>query len=841
MRKFKTFFANHWQLLFWPLFASLLFIPTCGTYTVLPSPDSAPFYPRTYLIDRFVNLLAESPSLSLDDVLELILPPLFRHDFSYWLSVVATALGAYWLMRERNAPKSASAFAGGAFAFAGYSFTLISAGHRAYFTMTPYVVATFAFLVHAVRRQDLLAYALAAATAAWVFRFGPDIGPQFLVVAALYAIWLFATISVAKPLRERTRPFLLGVGCALLSFALVASPSIVHTLTETLAWRQKQIEQSSGTALTSTGSEAEGEAKAEKGRNEAAQNDDETAKAQEKWIFATNWSLPPEETIEFVAPGIFGTWTGDRSHPYWGRLGRSAGWDAAHPDRGGFFNFRQHIVYLGAIPLALALFAAAAYFSTRRKSVTDTAEERPTYLADVPFWLAVGVVALLLAFGRYAPFYRLFYAIPYMSYLRAPVKFMRLVEFAVAILAGSGLAALMADNCKRNYRKGFGIAAAIAAAACAIYAMHVNASASTFAAILGRLGAPQLMRPMALYAVRALWHAIIGFGLVAVLALTLAKGVLRGHTAAAILLVALAFDIAVATRPFMVTVDKSLSYKPNAITEAIAATTPVTEIPTVTILGVQSVPEWFRDSLSLNGIRRQPYDDVDHNAFLSRSNGNIAAMCRETGSQYLIIPVSLARAIDRAAFDHVFFFSLGANGVAKVTTPNQNTLELLRAKKFLPYCGLNAAWRTANETDWMARMATGGALVIGKDIPCPNETAAPAHGTAKVLSRRFQKGRFFSEVETDSNTEDILLVLDRMSTKFSLWVDGEPAEAVPAGYAHYMGVHLKPGHHIVKIGKPLKWRIPTVSLAILVLVVVGGIVFARQQLKTSNLPPTTSD
>ncbi len=428
-----------------------------------------------------------------------------------------------------------------------------------------------------------------------------------------------------------------------------------------------------------------------------------------------------------------------------------------------------------------------------------------------------------------------------MSYLRAPVKFMRLVEFAVAILAGSGLAALMADNCKRNYRKGFGIAAAIAAAACAIYAMHVNASASTFAAILGRLGAPQLMRPMALYAVRALWHAIIGFGLVAVLALTLAKGVLRGHTAAAILLVALAFDIAVATRPFMVTVDKSLSYKPNAITEAIAATTPVTEIPTVTILGVQSVPEWFRDSLSLNGIRRQPYDDVDHNAFLSRSNGNIAAMCRETGSQYLIIPVSLARAIDRAAFDHVFFFSLGANGVAKVTTPNQNTLELLRAKKFLPYCGLNAAWRTANETDWMARMATGGALVIGKDIPCPNETAAPAHGTAKVLSRRFQKGRFFSEVETDSNTEDILLVLDRMSTKFSLWVDGEPAEAVPAGYAHYMGVHLKPGHHIVKIGKPLKWRIPTVSLAILVLVVVGGIVFARQQLKTSNLPPTTSD
>ena len=834
MRKFKTFFANHWQLLFWPLFASLLFIPTCGTYTVLPSPDSAPFYPRTYLMDRFVNLLAESPSLSLDDVLEFILPPLFRHDFSYWLSVVATALGGYWLMRERNAQKSASAFTGGAFAFAGYSFTLISAGHRAYFTMTPYVVATFAFLIHAVRRQDLLAYALAAATAAWTFRFGPDVGPQFLVVAALYAIWLFATNSVTKPLRERTRPFLLGVGCALLSFALVASPSIVHTLTETLAWRQKQIEQSSGTALTSTDSEAEGEADAKKGGDEVAQSDDEAVKAQEKWIFATNWSLPPEETIEFVAPSIFGTWTGDRNHPYWGRLGRSAGWDAAHQDRGGFFNFRQHIVYLGAIPLALALFAAAAYFSTRRKAATDAVEGQPIYLADVPFWLAVGVIALLLAFGRYAPFYRLFYAIPYMSYLRAPVKFMRLVEFAVAILAGSGLAALMADNCKRNLRKGLGIAATIATAVCAIYAMHVNASSNTFAAILGRLGAPQLMRPMALFAVRTLWHAILGFGLVAALAFTLAKGVLRGRTAATILLVALAVDIAVATRPFMFTVDKSLSYKPNAVTETISAATPITEVPTVTILGVQSVPEWFRDSLSLNGIRRQPYDDIDHNAFLSRSNGNIAAMCRETGSQYLIIPVSLSRAIDRAAFDHVFFFGLGANGIAKVTTPNQNTLELLRAKKFLPYCSLNAAWRTANEPDWMARMATGGPLIIGKDIPCPNETAAPTQGTAKVLSRRYQKRRFFTEVETNSDTEDILLVLDRTAWNLSLWVDGEPAEAIPAGYAHYMGVHLKPGHHIVKIGKPLQWRVPAFSLAILVLVVFGGIVFARRQLATDD-------
>ncbi len=828
MNKFKSFFAAHWQILFWPIVATLIFIPTCGKYIVLPSPDSAPFYPRTYVIDRFVNLLAESPSLSLDDVLELILPPLFRHDFSYWLSVVATALGGYWLMRERDTPKTASAFAGGALAFAGYSFTLISAGHRAYFTMTPYVVATFAFLVHAVRREDLLSYALAAATAAWAFRFGPDVGPQFLVVAALYAIWLFVKNAAVRPLRERSRRFLIGVGCALVSFALVASPSIVHTLTETLAWRQKQIAESSGTALTSSGSEAETNAKKMEG--EAAPKDNEAAKKQEQWIFATNWSLPPEETIEFVAPGIFGTWTGDRNHPYWGRLGRSAGWNEAHPDQGGFFNFRQHLVYLGSIPLALALFAAAAHFTSRRKRSTVSNEGHPAYLADTPFWCAIGVVALLLAFGRYAPFYRLFYAIPYMSYLRAPVKFMRLVEFAVAILAGSGLAALMADNCKSNLRKGLGIAATAAAVACALYAMHVNASANTFAAILGRLGAAPLMRPMALHAVRSLWHAILGFGLVAGLAFALAKGAMRGRTAAAVLLVALAIDVAVATRPFMFTIDKSLSYKPNAITETILASTPITQVPTVTILGVQGIPEWFRDSLSLSGIRRQPYDDVDNNGFLTRSKGDIAAMCRETGSQYLIVPATLSRAIDRGAFEHIFFFNLGANGLAQVKTPSQNSLEFLRAKQFLPYSSLNAAWRTVGEPDWMARIAEGGPLVIGKELPCPNAPGNTARGTSKVIARRYQNGSFFTVVETDSPDETMLLVLDRVTWKIPLWVDGEPAEAIPAGYAHYMGVHLKPGHHVVKIGKPLKWHVPAFSTALLLLVLGGAAVFARRQL-----------
>jgi hypothetical protein len=110
----------------------------------------------------------------------------------------------------------------------------------------------------------------------------------------------------------------------------------------------------------------------------------------------------------------------------------------------------------------------------------------------------------------------------------------------------------------------------------------------------------------------------------------------------------------------------------------------------------------------------------------------------------------------------------------------------------------------------------------------------PTRGTAAVRARRYQKGSFFTVVETDSPDECFLLVLDRVTWKIPLWVDGEPTEPIPAGYAHYMGVHLAPGRHTVKIGKELKWRIPAFSFAVLLLVLAATVLFIRRQLATNH-------
>lgn len=71
-----------------------------------------------------------------------------------------------------------------------------------------------------------------------------------------------------------------------------------------------------------------------------------------QWNFCTSWSVPPQESLDFIAPGFYGWRTSEPAGPYWGETGQSAEW----PTTGrGFRNFRLETVYLGAIPFLMAI------------------------------------------------------------------------------------------------------------------------------------------------------------------------------------------------------------------------------------------------------------------------------------------------------------------------------------------------------------------------------------------------------------------------------------------------------------------------------------------------------
>lgn len=162
---------------------------------------------------------------------------------------------------------------------------------------------------------------------------------------------------------------------------------------------------------------------------------DESPAAQ--WDFVTQWSWPPEETIDFIAPGYTGWRSGEPAGPYWGRMGRSAGWEQT---KQGFQNFKLENVYLGAIPVALACFALlGAVMAWRRRTGDASGWPPPQAAGEVWFWSAAALLTLLLAFGKNFPLYYLFYQLPMVGNIRNPNKFLQIFQLALAILAAYGL------------------------------------------------------------------------------------------------------------------------------------------------------------------------------------------------------------------------------------------------------------------------------------------------------------------------------------------------------------------------------------------------------------------
>ncbi|MDO9540987.1 MAG: hypothetical protein Q7J98_01520 [Kiritimatiellia bacterium] len=156
---------------------------------------------------------------------------------------------------------------------------------------------------------------------------------------------------------------------------------------------------------------------------------------RQKWEFTTQWSWPPEECIDFIAPGYMGWRTGEPEGPYWGRMGRSAGWEET---KQGFINFKLENHYLGAIPIFLALFAVCAALIRKRADEQSALNPRDEYRSEIIFWTCAAVVALLLSFGKFFPLYALFYQLPLVSSIRNPNKFLHVFQIAMGILAAYG-------------------------------------------------------------------------------------------------------------------------------------------------------------------------------------------------------------------------------------------------------------------------------------------------------------------------------------------------------------------------------------------------------------------
>ncbi len=139
--------------------------------------------------------------------------------------------------------------------------------------------------------------------------------------------------------------------------------------------------------------------------------------------YATSYSMPPEEMLNFYLPQFSGI-----LDAYWGRN-----------------LFKLHSEYVGAVVLLVAGLAFGA--TARRKHLW--------------FWGVTGLIATLVALGGHTPFYRVWYLLPMMKVVRAPAMIFYIAQLAIAVFAAIGLERLLRDGVKRGYLIGWGAFAVV--------------------------------------------------------------------------------------------------------------------------------------------------------------------------------------------------------------------------------------------------------------------------------------------------------------------------------------------------------------------------------------------
>ncbi len=172
--------------------------------------------------------------------------------------------------------------------------------------------------------------------------------------------------------------------------------------------------------------------------------------AAERWAYITQWSQPPSESLDFIAPGWTGWRSGDDKGPYWGKMGRSEGYEQT---RQGFMNFKLENVYVGAIPLLFALLGAAEALRRRKEPAAGL----------VVLWTGLWVLALLMAFGKFFILYKPLSLLPGFGSIRNPNKFIHFFQMAWGVVAAFGLDAALKLEARaaKKWLWGAGIAAGL--------------------------------------------------------------------------------------------------------------------------------------------------------------------------------------------------------------------------------------------------------------------------------------------------------------------------------------------------------------------------------------------
>lgn len=513
--------------------------------------------------------------------------------------------------------------------------------------------------------------------------------------------------------------------------------------------------------------------------------------SSEQWDYCTQWSFPPDELIAFVAPGYTGWRSGEPDGPYWGRMGRSAGWEQT---RQGFMNFKLEDTYLGIIPTAFALFAL---FACRRD---------PSCRA-IWFWGGATLVALLLSFGKFTPLYRLFWQLPVIHDIRNPNKFLQVFQAGLGILTAFGADLFLKKVSEKK-------SAAVSnffwglAGILGLFVLLAVSREGDSAALLSIGWPQQAVEVIVRNKTVALWRAA---GLTAILAAlasiykfqTLEKLRPYKKTIAVLLVAVVVLDAKLLSVHYVKTLPDSYIAENSAVSY-LKSNIGDQRVAMVTQDGFYNL--WLTylfpyHQISAFNFTQMPRMTADYKAFLEAVGRNPLRMWQLSGVGFLMGPSGVEKQLPAEQYRPVLRYDVQAESDGKfvVYQNEKGSQVILRSLVPAPRYALIGGCEKMSDKTALAKLRSGDWKLFDKII-LPLESTQPdpgGHGfcgKVDVLERR--AGRVLLKVQADA--PGFLRAADKYDSDWNAKVDGIPAEILRADFI-FQAVYIPAGIYEVEL------------------------------------------
>ena len=494
------------------------------------------------------------------------------------------------------------------------------------------------------------------------------------------------------------------------------------------------------------------------------------------------------------------------------------------------------------------------------------------------FWSAAALISLLLAFGRHAPFYRLFYALPYASTIRNPIKFMHPFHVALLVLFGYGLesmARLYLEKAKTAgtkassivvgaFEKKWMLATALALAVSIFGWMLYVASEKKIIAHLVQFDLPIAIAPaIAKFSMGELgWFALF-FGASVILVSSIVRGKFCGKLKLASILMGglIVLDLAHADVHWIVYDNYKDKYATNPVIETLREKSyeqrvmvfpfQVNDALTFFQRNVYYT-EWLQHHFLYYNIQSL---DIAQEPRVASDNAAYREVFRKSGAVGMVRMWQLTNVR--------FFFGL-ANGfvdsINQQIDPEQKRFKLLTAFGITRENQGEQYSVQTNSVGPFALIEFGGALpraklynnwqVITNDTSALEELARPAFDPFKtvVISQELPAGKTAStnsnagsvqivsyhpkqiELKAKVESPSVLLLNDKFDPKWKVWVDGAEKPLLRCNYI-MRGVQVEPGEHKIEFRFQPPLNTLYISLAALgvALSLCAFVAFGRKQ------------